>query len=91
MRGARFTLTCAVTPVAGKPWFVCDIVKAVNLGPGPIDVHAFYFRQYVDYFQSKDTGSEQRKVPNLWKATEAAPVPPWLILLLTQLSRSTAS
>ena len=70
-RGARFTLTCAVTPVAGKPWFVCDIVKAVNLGPGPIDVHAFYFRQYVDYFQEKDTGSAQRKVPNLWKATEA--------------------
>ena len=71
VRGARFTLTCAVMPVAGKPWFVCDIVKAVNLGPGPIDVHAFYFRQYVDYFQEKDTGSEQRKVPNLWKATEA--------------------
>ena len=69
--GARFTLTCAVTPLAGKPWFMCDLVKAVNLGPGPIDVHAFYFRQYVDYFQEKDTGSEQRKVPNLWKATEA--------------------
>ena len=71
VRGARFTLACAVTPVAGKPWFVCDIVKAVNLGPGPIYVHAFYFRQYVDYFQEKDAGSEQRKVPNLWKATEA--------------------
>ncbi|MBQ6337630.1 MAG: hypothetical protein IJI36_00670 [Kiritimatiellae bacterium] len=70
-RGARFTLTCAVTPVAGKPWFVCDLVKAVNLGPGTIDVHAFYFRQYVDYFHDKDVGSEQKKVPNLWKATEA--------------------
>ncbi len=71
VRGARFTLTCAVTPVAGKPWFVCDLVKAVNLGPGPIGVHAFYFRQYVDYFREKDTESAQRKVPNLWKATEA--------------------
>ena len=70
-RGARFTFTCAVTPVAGKPWFVCDLVKAVNLGPGTIDVHAFYFRQYVDYFHDKDAGSEQKKVPNLWKATEA--------------------
>ena len=71
VRGARFTLSCSVTPVAGKPWFVCDIVKAVNLGPGPMDVHAFYFRHYVDYFQEKDAGSAQRKVPNLWKATEA--------------------
>ena len=71
VRGAKFTLTCAVTPVADKPWFACDLVKAVNLGPGPIDVHAFYFRQYVDYFHDKDTGSDQRKVPNLWKATEA--------------------
>ena len=50
---------------------MCDLVKAVNLGPGPIDVHAVYFRQYVDYFHDKDVGSEQKKVPNLWKATEA--------------------
>ena len=70
-RTAKFTLTCAVTPIAGKPWFVCDLVKAVNLGPQPIDVHAFYFRHYVDYFNDKNTGAVLRKVPNLWKATEA--------------------
>ena len=70
-RGARFTLTCTVTPVAGKPWFVCDLVKVVNLGPEPIDVHAFYFRQYVDYFRDKDEGNTFKQVPNLWKAVAA--------------------
>ena len=50
-----------------KPYFIADIVKVVNIGTAPLDVKAFYIRQYAPY--AKDRIAEKRKVvPNLWKA-----------------------
>ena len=70
-RGTKFSLTCAIRLVADRPWFVCDLVKAVNLGPGRIDVKAFYFNHFVGYATDKDAGSVFKRVPNLWKAIDA--------------------
>ena len=64
---APFALTHRITVFADKPYFLCELVSATNLGKTAIDVNAFYFRQYTSYFADKyKVGA--KNVPNLWKA-----------------------
>ena len=65
--GGRFSLKHAITLYAGSPYFFCELVEAKNVGGKPIDVEAFYFREYAPYFADK-TAMKIKKVPNLWKA-----------------------
>ena len=62
--GCRITQTVMVLP--DRPWFLANITKAVNIGTDPLDVRAFYFRQYSPFALEKKTGL--KSVPNLWKA-----------------------
>ncbi len=61
--------THAITVCADKPWFLCELVSAENIGREPIEIIAFYFRQYPS-FASDTVESKKKKVPNLWKVPE---------------------
>ncbi len=63
-----FSLVCEVITVPGKPWFLCNLLKAANLGTKPIEVHAYYFRQYARDALDKSRLKKPKHVPNLWKA-----------------------
>ncbi len=63
----RFSLTCAIRGYGDKPWFLCELVEAKNMGEKPIDVRTFYFREYAPYFADK-LKMKVKQVPNLWKA-----------------------
>ena len=63
----RFSLKHAIMLCAGRSYFLCELVEAKNVGGKPIDVEAFYFREYAPYFSDK-TAMKIKKVPNLWKA-----------------------
>ena len=65
--GGKFLLKHAITPYAGSPRFLCEVVEARNVGGTPIDVEAFYFREYAPYFADK-RAMKMKCVPNLWKA-----------------------
>ena len=65
--GSKFSLTHGIVVYDDKPWFFCELVEAKNVGDKPIDVEAFYFREYAPYFADK-TAMKIKKVPNLWKA-----------------------
>ena len=59
--------THAITVFADRPWFLCDLVQAKNIGREPIEMNAFYFREYSPFAADK-MGSTAKSVPNLWKA-----------------------
>lgn len=59
--------THAITVFADKPWFLCDFVSARNVGCEPIEINAFYFRQYAPFAADK-ADAQMKSVPNLWKA-----------------------
>ena len=65
--GGRFSLKHAITPCPCGPFFLCELVEAKNVGGAPIDVEAFYFREYAPYFADK-LAMKMKRVPNLWKA-----------------------
>ena len=65
--GGKFLLKHAITPYAESPRFLCEVVEARNVGGTPIDVEAFYFREYAPYFADK-RAMKIKCVPNLWKA-----------------------
>jgi len=65
--GGKFSLKHAITIYAESPRFLCDLVEARNVGGVPIDVEAFYFREYAPYFADK-LAMKVKNVPNLWKA-----------------------
>lgn len=65
--GRGFVLTHRITIFADKPWFLCELVSAKNIGQQPLDVNAFYFRQYSPFAPDKQK-SQGKSVPNLWKA-----------------------
>lgn len=65
--GGRFSLTCAIRGYGDRPWFLCELVEAKNVGEKPIDVRTFYFREYAPYFADK-LKMKVKQVPNLWKA-----------------------
>ncbi len=63
----HFAFTQRLTPVADRPWFLCELVEAKNLGPAPIEGTSFYFRQYSPFGPEKPKCGF-KSVPNLWKA-----------------------
>ena len=63
---ATFALTHRLTVFADRPWFLCELVSAKNIGTTALDVNAFYFREYAPYFADKHLVG-LRHVPNLWK------------------------
>jgi len=65
--GGRFSLKHAITPCPHGPFFLCELVEAKNVGDSPIDVEAFYFREYAPYFADR-LAMKMKSVPNLWKA-----------------------
>lgn len=65
--GGKFLLKHAITLYPDRPFFLCELVEAKNIGGVPIDVEAFYFREYAPYFADK-TSMKIKRVPNLWKA-----------------------
>lgn len=69
--GTELSLSYAIVPVQGRPWFLCDLVKASNKGKVPVALKSFYFRQYAPYANDKDGDSGLKSVPNLWKAPSA--------------------
>lgn len=66
--GGKFALKHAITLYPDRPFFLCELVEAKNVGDRPIDVEAFYFREYAPYFADKREMMEIKRVPNLWKA-----------------------
>ncbi len=64
-RGMR--QTHAITVCADKPWFLCELVSAKNVGQEPIEINAFYFREYAPFAGDK-AKLKMKGVPNLWKA-----------------------
>ena len=65
--GGKFALKHAITLYPDRPFFLCELVEAKNVGDRPIDVEAFYFREYAPYFADKRE-MKIKRVPNLWKA-----------------------
>ncbi len=65
--GGKFLLKHAITLYPDRPFFLCELVEAKNIGGVPIDVEAFYFREYAPYFADK-LAMKIKHVPNLWKA-----------------------
>ena len=65
--GGKFLLKHAITLYPDRPFFLCELVEAKNIGGVPIDVEAFYFREYAPYFADK-LAMKLNRVPNLWKA-----------------------
>ena len=65
--GGKFLLKHAITLYPDRPFFLCELVEAKNIGGSPIDVEAFYFREYAPYFADK-LAMKLNRVPNLWKA-----------------------
>ena len=65
--GGKFLLKHAITLYPDRPFFLCELVEAKNIGGVPIDVEAFYFREYAPYFADKRE-MKIKRVPNLWKA-----------------------
>ncbi len=61
--------THAITVCGDRPWFLCDLVSAKNIGRVPVEMDAFYFRQYAPYAVEK-AQSGLKVVPNLWKAPQ---------------------
>ena len=59
--------THAITVCGDRPWFLCDLVSAKNIGRVPIEMNAFYFRTYAPFAGDK-ARSGFKSVPNLWKA-----------------------
>ncbi len=45
--GGKFLLKHAITLYPDRPFFLCELVEAKNIGGVPIDVEAFYFREYA--------------------------------------------
>ena len=62
-----FRLTHRIVLPAEGTRFLCELVRAENVGGRPIEVNAFYFRQYAPFATDK-TGTKTKGVPNLWKA-----------------------
>ena len=67
----RFELTVSISPVPGKPWFLCELTRARNVGKVPLQVRTFLFRQYAPYAAEMASGNAPKRVPNLWKAPMA--------------------
>ena len=65
-QGRKLAMTHAITVSAERPWFLCDLVAARNAGSRPIEVSAFFFREYAPYAGNVSKGQRWR-VPNLWK------------------------
>ncbi len=65
--GYGFRLTHRIVLPAEGTRFLCELVRAENIGEKPIDVNAFYFRQYAPYATDKNE-TKMKVVPNLWKA-----------------------
>ncbi len=63
-----FALTQKISVHPDRPYFIAEVTKAVNIGTAPLDVCAFYLRQYVPYAADKAT-DKRKTVPNLWKAS----------------------
>ncbi|MBQ3289824.1 MAG: hypothetical protein IJH50_10475 [Kiritimatiellae bacterium] len=62
-----FALEQSIAVHPDRPYFIANLSKVVNIGTEPLDVRAFYLRQYAPY--AKDKATDRRKgVPNLWKA-----------------------
>ena len=68
---ARFSFTCRIVPVAGRNWFLCELVKVANLGSSQMDMPSFLFRQYVKYAEDKSKVMEFKSAPDLWQAPDA--------------------
>ena len=67
-RGSQgFSLAQEIRIHPDKPYFIADLVKAVNIGTQPLDLHSLYLRQYASYAGDK-ASVKRRGVPNLWKA-----------------------
>ena len=62
-----FRLTHRIVLPAEGTRFLCELVRAENIGGSPIEVNAFYFRQYAPYATDKNE-TKTKVVPNLWKA-----------------------
>jgi len=67
----RFELTVSIAPVSGKPWFLCELTGAKNIGKDTLHVRSFFFRQYAPYAAEKSSVNAPKRVPNLWKAPMA--------------------
>ena len=63
----RFELTVSISPVPGKPLFLCELTSAKNIGKTPLKVRSFFFRQYAPYAAEKSSVKAPKRVPNLWK------------------------
>ena len=59
--------THAITLCADRPWFLCELASARNVGREPIEMNAFYFRAYAPFARDK-ARLGFKSVPNLWKA-----------------------
>ena len=67
-REFSFALTHRITVFADKPWFLCELIGAKNLGTAPLDVDAFFCREYSPFFADKLAKDFPKSVPNLWQA-----------------------
>ena len=68
-RERAFRLTHRIVLPAEGGRFLCELVRAENVGMKPIEVNAFYFRQYAPYAPDK-AAFGMKNVPNLWKAPQ---------------------
>ncbi len=71
---ARLSADCALRQThdiavwRDRPWFLCTFVSAQNVGRKPIEVKAFYFREYSPFAFDRAKATARKGVPNLWKA-----------------------
>jgi len=65
-RAVRQTHDITVFP--DRPWFLCDLVTLQNAGAEPVEVKAFYFREYASFAVEDGSRASGKTVPNLWKA-----------------------
>ena len=65
-KSTRFAFTFSISPVPGRPWFLCELTEVENRGTTPIQIESLLFRQFADYAKDKFGDVSLHSVPKLW-------------------------
>ena len=68
--GRTFRVVCDIVPIAGKPWFACNVVSAENTGTEEFADASVWLRQYSPWAADSWRTGGERSVPFLWKSPD---------------------
>ena len=62
-----FRIVCDIVPVAGHPWFLCDVVSLDNIGDEAFPDAFVLLRQYAPWAGDTAKPGAIRTAPNVWR------------------------